>query len=503
LNTSNGLALISQAYLSLDLGDSWINISSVPSGGNLAIMPDSSMKIVANPNYLGAFISETGYMGTFTLAENKNLYAIEVRHIIKHPKHEIVYLVTGGGEIAYTNAYSNDSIESYDKWNGNNGIFPLFDSLNNRNFQAYTVGLSPWDSLHVVIADANYGFMVSQSGPYGFQSAAYDINSYFTPINEIEFITDTILIAVSGGNKYNNTNNQDSGYIWRSTDAGFSWTAYRPSEFGYANAIGTGYSDNDTVIYIATGNENAGLGYLWKSTDLGITWTKINTIINSGGINLNMYDVCVDSRSNDTLYVVASGGTNNLASWSRSVDGGNTYEEILPFTYAGAAGQAYSVLINDDYPDSVYASFGTNIFCYDALADSTVEILRALPGEYVYDLASGSILAGTTTGFYGIGPIETDIVISEIKDVDMAKSKFAVIYPNPVSGNFFTLKIPDSKGEVKIQIMNTMGQLLNQKIITDGRDEILFEGLKLSSGTYMVKIILQDDYITQKFIFTE
>jgi photosystem II stability/assembly factor-like uncharacterized protein len=122
------------------------------------------------------------------------------------------------------------------------------------------------------------------------------------------------------------------GGVWKTDDAGMSWKSISDGFFG--GSIGAAdIADSDpNVIYAGTGsadirgNSSAGRG-VWKSLDAGATWTFIG-LPESGAIRR----IEVHPKDPDLVYVAALGhpfGKNRERGVFRSKDGGKTWEHVL------------------------------------------------------------------------------------------------------------------------------------------------------------------------------
>ncbi|MCD8518519.1 MAG: glycosyl hydrolase, partial [Flavobacterium sp.] len=114
-----------------------------------------------------------------------------------------------------------------------------------------------------------------------------------------------------------------AGGIWKSTNNGTTWTPLTDElpQIG-VSGIAVDYS-NSNVIYIATGDKDAGDSYsvgVYKSTDGGLTWNATGAlgIMNS---NFRAGDILIHPTNNQILWCATSNGiyrtTNAGASWSR------------------------------------------------------------------------------------------------------------------------------------------------------------------------------------------
>src|SRR5213080_411052 len=123
------------------------------------------------------------------------------------------------------------------------------------------------------------------------------------------------------------------GGVWKTLDAGLTWEPVSDKYFtaGSVGAIVVAPSDPN-VVYVGTGespirgNLSPGDG-MYRSTDAGKTWTKIG-LADAGQIAR----VAVHPRNADLVYVAVLGhafGPNATRGVFRSKDGGKTWEKIL------------------------------------------------------------------------------------------------------------------------------------------------------------------------------
>ena len=123
------------------------------------------------------------------------------------------------------------------------------------------------------------------------------------------------------------------GGVWKTTDGGLTWVPISDKDFraGSIGAIEVAPSDPN-VIYVGTGespirgNVSPGNG-MYKSTDAGKTWTHIG-LANAGQIGA----IRVHPTNADVVYVAVLGhafGPNPERGLFRSKDGGRTWDKIL------------------------------------------------------------------------------------------------------------------------------------------------------------------------------
>jgi photosystem II stability/assembly factor-like uncharacterized protein len=147
------------------------------------------------------------------------------------------------------------------------------------------------------------------------------------------------------------------GGIWRTTDAGQNWVpiADRFLAVGSMGAVEVSLSNPD-VIYVGGGSDglrsNVSIGDgVYKSTDAGRTWTHIGLrdVGNIGGIR-------VHPSNPDIAFVAAIGNPfkpTNERGLYRTADGGKTWQRVL---YVSDSTGAVDVEFQPGNPNTLYAS---------------------------------------------------------------------------------------------------------------------------------------------------
>jgi photosystem II stability/assembly factor-like uncharacterized protein len=146
------------------------------------------------------------------------------------------------------------------------------------------------------------------------------------------------------------------GGVWKTIDAGQSWKPVSDGFFGGSiGAIATAPSD-PAVVYAGTGEETirgnvSPGGGMWKSTDAGKTWTKIGLEDSQ-----HIARIRVHPNNPDLVYVAAMGhafGSNDMRGVYRSKDGGKTWDRIL---FVNKDAGAVDLLLDPTNPRIIYAS---------------------------------------------------------------------------------------------------------------------------------------------------
>jgi hypothetical protein len=159
---------------------------------------------------------------------------------------------------------------------------------------------------------------------------------------------DTLFISSAGGG------------VWKSTDAGLTYTPAWPND--YPQAIGSLARGSDGTLWAGTGEANAsggGITYtgdgVYKSTDGGVTWTNVG-LENAGMIGR----IAVDPTNPDIVFVAATGdlySPGGKRGLYRTIDGGGHWAPVLlPDPNVSPWTGVVDVAIDSVNPNRVYAT---------------------------------------------------------------------------------------------------------------------------------------------------
>jgi len=147
-----------------------------------------------------------------------------------------------------------------------------------------------------------------------------------------------------------------SGGVWKTTNAGTTWTPVFDGEGSYSIGCVTIDPTDPNVVWVGTGENNSqrSVGYgdgVYKSIDGGKSWNAVGLRASE-----HIGDIVVDPRDSNVVYVAAQGplwaegGDRGLY---KTADGGETWERVLEIDeHTGVS----EVLLDPRNPDVIYAS---------------------------------------------------------------------------------------------------------------------------------------------------
>ncbi len=191
-----------------------------------------------------------------------------------------------------------------------------------------------------------------------------------------------------------------TGGLWRSTNTGTTWTPLT-DDLPQIGVSGIAIDSNDSnIIYIATGDVNAGDSYsvgVLKSIDAGATWNATGDLGDiSGTVRVNSSapvagDIIIDPTNSNKIWVATGGGLfvseNGGTSWENKINGDIKDLKLKP----GDPNTVYAVTSNTFYVSTNGNTFNviTNGLPALTISGMRIEVTPAAPNN-VYVLAAKS-----------------------------------------------------------------------------------------------------------------
>jgi hypothetical protein len=184
----------------------------------------------------------------------------------------------------------------------------------------YALDVDPYDSNHLLAGfHGNEGLSESTNG--GVSWTTVPLGAESQGVSLYPFFVDTGVAATTRGN-WLTMSQWGSGGIFRTTNAGASWTKTSPLQHGHGNAqiflAGSG------VIY-AAGLSGANGHGIYRSSDYGMTWTLVNDGTAQNGVFGTPKYVYADNG-----WASAGGSTQTLQRAPRATGTAGTWANYAP-----------------------------------------------------------------------------------------------------------------------------------------------------------------------------
>ena len=159
------------------------------------------------------------------------------------------------------------------------------------------------------------------------------------------------VVAVDPNNASNIWVGAASGGLWKSTNAGSSWTT-NTDDFASLGVSGIAINPNNSnIMYIATGDGDAASTYstgVLKSTDGGDTWNSTGLSYSTSS-TVRLFKLIINPNDPDILYVVGSIGV------YKSTNAGSSWSQMR-------SGTTYDIEFKTDDPTTLYISTSSSIY---------------------------------------------------------------------------------------------------------------------------------------------
>ncbi|QXP60776.1 T9SS type A sorting domain-containing protein [Olleya sp. HaHaR_3_96] len=211
-----------------------------------------------------------------------------------------------------------------------------------------------------------------------------------------------------------------AGGLWKSTDGGLTWVT-TTDDLPQIGVSGIAVdNDNTDVIYIATGDDDAGdtnsVGVM-KSVDGGLTWNTTGLNVNNSPFSMN--DIYINPNDSNMLWVATNNGV------YRSIDAGMTWSnQNTTGTSNGTSGlNIRDLKIKPSDPNILYA-VSSNAFYISTNA-----------GESFSLSGSGLPVGGISRYVIDVTPANPNVVYALASD---GSSNFGGVFKSVNSGVTFT-----------------------------------------------------------------
>ncbi|HEV3115575.1 MAG TPA: hypothetical protein VGY58_00890, partial [Gemmataceae bacterium] len=123
-----------------------------------------------------------------------------------------------------------------------------------------------------------------------------------------------------------------SGGVWKTTNAGTTWTPVFDNEGSYSIGVVVLDAKNPNVVWVGTGENNSqrSVGYgdgVYRSDDAGKNWKNVGLKSSE-----HIGKILIDPRNSDVVYVAAQGplwGPGGDRGLYKTTDGGKTWKKVL------------------------------------------------------------------------------------------------------------------------------------------------------------------------------
>jgi photosystem II stability/assembly factor-like uncharacterized protein len=345
----------------------------------------------------------------------------------------------------------------------------------------------------IIYAEYQFGALhKSINGGYNWQSIRSGINTS-EPTN---WSTPVIMCPFNNKVLYYGTNK-----IYRTTNAGSSWTAISPvltknisgARLGTVTTIAVSPLDQN-VIYAGTDDARA-----WVTFDYGINWKEITAGLPERWITR----IVPDNHNINEVYITFSG-----LKWRdpqphifKSSNNGEKWVNIsgnLP----DAPVNAFAVDLN--YPGRIYAGLDVGAFVSYNDGDSWEVLGEGLPVVSVYDMKIHPAANYLAVGTHGRSMYKIDLeTLVDINEDLPVLSDFSLTqnYPNPFNPSTRITYRINSPVKVELKVYDISGRevaVLVNELKAPGEYTSVFNGENMASGVYIYRLRAGGQVLSRK-----
>ncbi len=254
----------------------------------------------------------------------------------KRLEHFLEDRVYPSGEIkqySLDNRFQNRSNNRSDHWMplGPDTWSNLSEGYNPGNGRVNSIAVHPTNAQIIYVATSGGGIWKTTNGGTNWLPLTDELPILETSDIVIDPVNPSVIIFATGDN---NSFRKSIG-LYRSTDAGATWTLTQP--FSDASNTKVGFIEmdpnNSNLIYCSTNNG------MYRSLDNGVTWLKLNST--------PLYNIRL--KPSDPSIIYATNGSDI----SKSIDSGQTFLPMIGFPISGSSRIELNTSVQ--HPNYVYA----------------------------------------------------------------------------------------------------------------------------------------------------
>ena len=277
--------------------------------------------------------------------------------------------------------------------------------------------------------------------------------------------------AVNPQDKSNYFVAEASGGVWRTTNAGITWTPVFENEGSYSIGVVMLDPKNPLTVWVGTGENNSqrSVSYgdgVYRSDDGGKSWKNVGLKASE-----HIGRIAIDPRNSDHVYVAAQGplwGAGGDRGLYKTTDGGKTWNKILNISdNTGVT----DVVIDPSNPDTLYAASyqrRRHVFTLINGGPESAIYKSTDAGATWNKLRAG--LPNVDMGRIGlaVSPVDPNIVFATIEAADRRGGIFRSTdkggswerrSPNTAQGMYYGQIIPDPKDVDRIYMPDVILQV--------------------------------------------
>ncbi len=280
-----------------------------------------------------------------------------------------------------------------------------------------------------------------------------------------------IAFAVNPNDRANYYVGVASGGVWKTVNAGTTWTPVFDKEGSYSIGAVTLDPNNPAVVWVGTGENNAqrSVGYgdgVYKSEDGGKSWKNMGLKTSE-----HIGKIVIDPRDSNVVFVAAqgplwsAGGERGLY---KTTDGGKTWKAVI--TVSENTGVT-DVVMDPSNPDVMYAAAWQRRRHFYTLVDGGAEsaLYKSTDGGNTWTKLKSGLPPGDL-GRIGIAisPVDTNIVYATVEasgnlsGIFRSKDRGATwekMSPNIAQAMYYGNIITDPKDVDRLYIPNVVFQV--------------------------------------------